>query len=86
MELDQLTSIHINLPTRLWNAVGGMAGYLSTSKTNIVLRALDTYSYLTRVLVEDPEARVVIERGNGTKEYVPFPEWSRATAATGQGR
>jgi hypothetical protein len=77
----ELTSVHVNLPTSLWNAVEGIAKYLSTTKTNIVVRALDNHAYFMRVLKEDPKARIAIERGNGEREYVSFPELSRTASA-----
>jgi hypothetical protein len=80
-----LTSVHINLPTRLWHAVGGLARYLGTNKTNIVVRALDNYAYLTQVLDNDRSTKVFIVHGNGDREQVPFPELARAGSATSFG-
>jgi hypothetical protein len=80
-----LTGVHINLPTLLWRAVGGLARYLGTSKTNIVLRALDNYLYLTKAIVAEDDARVAIVHGNGTMEYVPFPEVARTRSLEAAG-
>lgn len=73
----ELTSVHVNLPSLLWRAVGAMARHMATTKTNTVVRALDNYAYFTRVLMQDPKARIVVEHSGGQREEVSFPELRR---------
>ena len=66
----QLTAVHVNLPKLLWQAVDAMANRLATTKTNIVVRALNKEAFFNRVHDEDPGAKVVVEHSNGDREYV----------------
>jgi len=68
----ELTSVHINLPRVMWQAVEGLARRFSTSKTNIVVRALNKEAYFARVLDQDPGATVWVEHTNGERERVVF--------------
>src|ERR1700730_585000 len=67
-----LTSVHVNLPTVLWKAVAGMAEHFAMTKTNVLVRALNREAYFTRVLLEDPGAKVYVEHSNGDRESVAF--------------
>jgi hypothetical protein len=67
-----LTAVHINVPKVLWRAVDTMAKRFGTSKTNIVIRALNKEAYFARIQVEDPDARVVVEHSDGRRETVVF--------------
>jgi hypothetical protein len=67
-----LTAVHINLPKMLWRAVDVMAKRFGTSKTNIVVRALNKEAYFARIQAEDPNARVFVEHSDGRRESVVF--------------
>lgn len=67
-----LTAVHINVPKVLWQAVDAMAKRFGTSKTNIVVRALNKEAYFARIHREDPGARVVVEHSDGRQETVVF--------------
>jgi hypothetical protein len=67
-----LTAVHINVPKVLWRAVDAMAKRFATSKTNIVIRALNKEAYFARIQVEDPNARVIVEHSDGRRETVVF--------------
>ena len=73
----ELTSVHVNLPTLLWRAVDAIARHLATTKTNVVVRALDNYAYFARILLDDPKARIVVGHSGGRQEEVGFPELRR---------
>jgi hypothetical protein len=67
-----LTAVHVNVPKVLWRAVDAMAKRFGTSKTNIVIRALNKEAYFARVHIDDPNARVVVEHSDGRRETVVF--------------
>jgi hypothetical protein len=73
----ELTSVHVNLPTLLWSSVVALSRHLATTKTNVVVRALDHHAYFTRVLLDDPSSRIVVEYSDGRREDVSFPELRR---------
>lgn len=68
----ELTAVHINLPKILWQAVDAIAKAYGTTKTNVVVRALNKEAYFARVFRDDPKAKVVVERSDGTRETVVF--------------
>jgi hypothetical protein len=68
----ELVSVHMNLPKILWQAVDGLSKFYGTTKTNVVVRALNKEAFFARVLKNDPKAQIVIEHSNGEKERVVF--------------
>lgn len=66
------TTVHVNVPTVLWQAVAGMAEHSSTTKTDVLVRALNREAHFTRRLLEDPGAKIYVEHGNGEREIVAF--------------
>jgi hypothetical protein len=71
-EDNELIQVHINLPKLLWKGVDALAKAYGTTKTNVVVRALNKEAFFARVIREDPKAQVVVEHGNGDKELVSF--------------
>lgn len=68
----ELVAVHMNLPKILWQAVDGLAKFSGTTKTNVVVRALNKEAFFAKVLKDDPHAQIVIEHSNGEKERVVF--------------
>ena len=71
-EENQLTDVHVKVPKLLWQAVQAMAEHLGTTKTNLVVRALNKEAFFNRVFDEDKGTRVVLERSDGSREIVNF--------------
>lgn len=68
----EITSVHMNLPTVLWRAVTVLARRYGTTKTNVVVRALNKEAFFARLEDRDPGAEVVILHSDSSREVVRF--------------
>ncbi len=68
----ELVQVHVNLPKLLWQAIDGIANVFGTTKTNVVVRALNKEIFFSTLLKDEPGARVVVEHKDGHREYITF--------------